>query len=54
MIFRRKQNMVFSSILIFWIEIQGIPINFIKPGDSPRKTASASVKISKRNDTWLI
>ena len=32
--FLRKKPWFFSNILIFWIEIRGVPRNFIKQGNS--------------------
>ncbi len=49
--FLMKKSVVFSSILTFSIEKLGFPILFMLPEDSPWKTASSDVKISKRNDT---
>ncbi len=40
--------------MTFWTEIWQCPRNLIKPEDSPWKTASSGVRISKKNNGCLI
>ena len=53
-IFYQTNISIFHSISTLSTSKWSLPINFMTPEDSPRKTASSDVKISEKNDTWLI